>query len=231
MYDFCPHCGGDIGQEQVAGQVLTCKHCGRQIGVVAPAPEKVVVDQAEELVRSGKAAHCPLCRQLIEVRPQGPARVFVPHYTAPPQRRICPGSGKPVAGPPAEAPPAPPRKTPGGKDLSAYMTRDRIKVVSCRRDADPRIEELTLEYLDRSDRVRLQIEALRDILGPAFRMRDYPQALNRPYLAVWASADACVVGKRHPQGGYQTMTDAEVAQVVADLRQHRQSFFAGGASV
>jgi hypothetical protein len=113
-----------------------------------------------------------------------------------------------------------------GKDLSAFMTREAVRVVSCRRGAEPRIEELVLEYLDKNDRVRLQIEALRDILGTDFRLRDYPVALKRTGFALWGGATACVVGKAHERGGYQTMNDAEIAAVVADLRGRPELFFA-----
>src|SRR5207253_1261405 len=114
----------------------------------------------------------------------------------------------------------------GGKDLSAFMTRESIRLVSCRRSAEPCIEELTLEYLDRNDRVRLQIDALRDILGPDFRLCDYPKALSRTGLAVWGNAAACVVGAAHEHGGYRALTDAELAVVANDLRQRPELFFA-----
>ena len=107
------------------------------------------------------------------------------------------------------------------------MTARRFAVVvRCQKGAAPRIEELTLAYLDKTDRVRLQIEAQRDILGPDFRLRDYPPALGRPQFAVWAGAAACVVGKKHERGGYQPMSDAELAQVVADLQERAGLFFA-----
>jgi hypothetical protein len=232
MFSFCPNCGGSIDQEQTVGQMLTCKHCGKAIGLVAAPPPPKVVSEADELLAAGKAARCLLCQQLIEVRtdPAG-TKVFVPHYAASFQRKICPNSGKPVApaaapAPAVAAPPAAPRRTPGGKDLSAYMTRDFIRVVSCQKTADPRIEELTLEYLDKSDRVRIQIEALRDILGADFRMRSYPAALRRNHLAVWGGAAACVIAARHAQGGFQSLIDADLRLVVEDLRQQRDLFFA-----
>ena len=38
------------------------------------------------------------------------------------------------------------------------MSRDVIKVISCTKAGEPRIEVLTLEYLDKSERVSIQIE-------------------------------------------------------------------------
>jgi hypothetical protein len=203
--------------------MIVCKHCGKQIGVVALPEKPVLVDQTEELIRRGVAARCPLCRQAVEVKVQGTVKSFVPHFAASPQRKMCPGSGKPL---PAEAPAAvTPQRLAGGKDLSAFMTRDAIRVISCQANAEPLIEELTLEYLDKSDRVRLQIEALRELLGPAFRMQAYPAALKQAQLAVWGNARACVVAGKHEQGGYRQLTDAEVTQVLVDFRQHKQLFF------
>jgi hypothetical protein len=117
-----------------------------------------------------------------------------------------------------------PEAKPGRKDLSAYMNREQIRVVACRRNAEPTIEELKLEYLDRADRVRLQIEALRDILGPTFRMKPYPTELKRPHLAVWANADCCVIAKKRDQGGYEPMNQDELLQVVEEVRQRQHSF-------
>jgi hypothetical protein len=216
MFSFCPHCGGSIDREQRAGQTIVCAHCRKPIGAVLKEAAPVVVDQAEELIRTGVAARCPLCEQMVELRGQA----FAPHFTAG-VRKLCPQSGKPSAlAAPTPQPPA------GGKDLSAFMTRESIRVVSCKRGAPPRIEELTLEYLDKKDRVRLQIEALRDILGPAFRLRDYPAALSRTGVAVWSSQAACVVGKVRSDGGYQSLSDAEIAAVLDDLRKPGEPFFA-----
>jgi hypothetical protein len=220
MFEFCPACGRFTEGEQRTGQAIVCKHCGTLIGVVAPPQPKVVVDEAEELVRQGTAARCLQCGQLVAVKARGDFRTLVVHYAAARPQTICPGSGQAVT---ATAPP--PRTTPGGKDLGAFMTRDRVRLVWSPRDGEPRVEELTLEYLDKADRVRTQIEALREILGPDFRLQDYPAALGRPSLAVWGSSAACVVGKRHERGGYQTLTDAEIAQVVDDLRRYREKFF------
>jgi hypothetical protein len=129
-----------------------------------------------------------------------------------------------VPAPRAEAPPLA-GKTASGKDLSAYMTRDLIRVIACRRTVEPTIEDLTLDYLDKSDRVRMQIEALRDMLGQGFRMKDYPPPLQRPYLAVWGNAEACVVAKKHPQGGFESVPDADLMQVIGELRQQERLFF------
>jgi DNA-directed RNA polymerase subunit RPC12/RpoP len=228
MFEFCPHCGQSVGQEQAPGQEVVCKHCGHRIGVVPTPPKAAVVDRTEELIRAGTAARCPVCAQVVELRGQGGARTFAPHYATAAPRKVCPGTGKPPAVGPTPHPasdPAPPKKAQVGKDLSAFLTRDRIRVALGRRDAEPQIEELTLEYLDKSDRVRLQIEALREILGPDFRMRDYPPALGRPHLAIWGGAAACVAAGRHPQGGYQSLADAELAQVLDDFRQRKELFF------
>lgn len=212
MLEFCPHCG-QLGGLVQRGQAIVCTNCGKQAGVQAPV-EGPVIDQADELIRQGTAARCPLCQQLVELR----GDVLARHYL-PATRKLCPGSSK---SPAARAP----AQSATGKDLSRYMTRESLRVISCGHGTAPRIEELSLAYLDKRDRVRVQIDALRDILGPNFRMRDYPQALGRPELAVWSSPAMCVVGKKHEQGGCQPMSDAEVAQVVADLKQHAGLFFA-----
>jgi hypothetical protein len=223
MFEFCHHCGQTIGQEQVVGQTLVCKHCGGEIGVVKAPPRKIVIDAREEWIRRGDAARCPLCQQIVELKKRGAARSYVPHRAVAGPSKMCPNSGKEIK--PDAAPAAPAAKPSGGKDLGAYMTRDQVKVVSCRKGAAPRIEELKLEYLDKSDRVRLQIEALRSILGPTFRMAPYPPSLNRPHLAVWSNAAACVVARKHDQGGYQRLDDVEVMQVVDDLRRQAGMFF------
>lgn len=207
MLEFCPHCG-QIGGLVRREQTIVCSHCGKQTGVIASVAP-VVVDQADELIRQGSAARCPLCQQLVEMR----GEILARHYAAPTSRKVCPGSAEPPTAT------APERTAKSGKDLSAYMTHETIRVVSCIKGGAPRIEQLTLAYLDKRDRVRVQIDALRDILGSDFQLHDYPPALGRPQLAVWSSATMCVVGKRHEQGGYQPMSDSELAQVVADLQQ------------
>ena len=116
-------------------------------------------------------------------------------------------------------------KTPGGKDLSKYYSNEMIRVVACAKGQDATIEELSLRYLDKADRVRIQIEALREILGQSFRMKDYPASLGRPHLALWSNATGCVVAKKHPQGGYQPTTDAELMEIVGDLRTNSQLFY------
>jgi len=214
MFSFCPHCGQTIGgSEQVEGKMLVCPACGKPIGMMA-APKKVLVDQTDELIRKGTAARCQVCHQVVEVRAGG---TLVPHH-ARGQKKICPGSGKPFQEP---EPPRPPVER---KDLNDLMTRDVIKVILCKRNAEPSIEELTLEYLDKSDRVRLQIEALRDMLGPDFRMKPYPPQLGRNDLALWGNAAAFVVARRHERGGYHQMSDADIAVVLEDIRNCRSMF-------
>jgi hypothetical protein len=179
-------------------------------------------NQTEELIRQGLAARCPTCHQVVETRANGTARSFVPHFLQAGQRKICPNSGKQVATEPA---PAPLQRPPTGKDLSAFLTRDFLKVILSKREAEPSIEELTLEYLDKSDRVRLQIEALREMLGPDFRMKPYPRELQKPFLAVWGNAGACVIAKKHAQGGYQQMSDGEAKSVLEDINRHKALFY------
>jgi len=212
MFSFCPHCSGSVDQDQLPGQTVVCIHCRRPIGRVRAADTPTVVDQSEELIRQGAAASCPLCGQLVEMR----GKVFARHFAVG-VRKLCGQSSKPLTAEPAR---------PAGKDLSAFMTRDVVRVVACRQRGEPRIEVLTLEYLDKQDRVRLQIEALREIIGPEFRLRDYPPALARPGHAVWGGAAACVVGKVNEEGGYRTLSDAEVAAVVDELRTRAELFFA-----
>jgi hypothetical protein len=211
MVEFCPHCG-QLGGLVRKEQTILCSKCGRLVTTITPV-KRVVVDQADELIRQGTAARCPQCAQLVELR----GKTLAPHYASG-SRMLCPGSAKPPAA--AAAHPAS-----GSKDLSALMTREVIRVVSCKKGEGPRIEELTLAYLDKRDRVRVQIDAVRDILGADFRLRDYPPALARPQLAVWAGGAICVVGKRHANGGYQAMAENELAAVVADLQQHAGLFF------
>ena len=229
MYPFCPHCGQTLDGQQPTGQTLVCRHCGQVIGSVPSTPQRVVVDKTEELLRSGSTARCPLCQQVVELKSAGAAKSFVPHFGSATQRKMCPNSGKQVpASPsaPAVVPsPSPIQRPHTSKDLSAFLTREFIKVISCQRDADPQIEELTLEYLDKKDRVRLQIDALRDILGAEFRLQAYPPQLQRPHLAVWGNASICVVGRKHPQGGYQPMPDEELRQALEEVRQHKPLFF------
>jgi hypothetical protein len=74
--------------------------------------------------------------------------------------------------------------------------------------------------------VRIQIEALREMLGPDFRLAEYPRLLQKPHLAVWRSADACVIAMKHERSGFQSIPDAEIAAVLADLRDGRHDFFA-----
>ena len=221
MFDFCPHCGQAIEGEQIAGRMLVCARCGKDIGF-AGGLQRAALDETEERIRVRTAARCPACQQAVDVKTTGAGTTLVPHYGAG-TRRICPGSGKPAA---SQAPPPVKLKTPGGRDLSAYLTRDVIKIIFCTKAGAARIDVLTLEYLDKTDRVRIQIEALREMLGDAFRMRDYPPALNRTHLAGWVSADACVVAAKHERGGFQSIADADLLAVLADLRQHAAQFFA-----
>lgn len=214
MFDFCPHCGQTIEQDQVAGRMLVCGICGKDIGFVG-AVQRAAGDEVEARIQTGSATRCPICQQAVELKTSAAGKSLVPHYGTATPRKICPGSGKPAR---VETP------TPAGKDLGKWMTRDVLKVLYAPKNAEPRIEVLTLEYLDKSERVRIQIEALREILGGDFRLCDYPAGLQKPHLAVWTSSEACVIGKRHERGGFESLSDADVLAVLADLRQHRTLF-------
>lgn len=104
MYNFCPHCGKTIGQEQVPGKVMLCMHCKKPIGQVVQAQTLGVihtvrppVNQAAQRIHSGTAAHCPYCNQLVQLKGSGPQKAYVPHFTTSGPRKMCKNSGKPVA--------------------------------------------------------------------------------------------------------------------------------------
>jgi len=235
MFDFCHHCGNSIEQNQTVGQTLVCRTCGETIGVVSVPEQKKMIDGTQEAIASSTAARCSLCSQAVQVKMSGGVRSFVPHFVAGGPRKMCPNSGKPVpasaapaaAPPPLNVPPPPERRLvmSSGKDLTAHMNREVIRVIACTRDGEPTIEQFTLEYLDKSDRVRLQIEALRDLLGAKFQMKAYPAALKRPHLGIWATPTLCVIARKHDQGGYQVMSDADLLQVVEDVRRNRAIFW------
>lgn len=221
MFDFCPHCGQTIEHEQVKGQMLVCANCGLDIGF-AGSVDRAIIDESAQLIRTGKAALCPQCRQVVEVKSSNDGKRFVPHYQSKDARKICSGSGKAT---PAPSPITEPKPS-AGKDLSAHMARDVIKVIYCPREGEPRIEVLTLRYLDKSERVRVQIEALREMMGGDFRMKEIPADLKKPHLAMWTSIDGCVVAMKHEKGGYQSIGDDDVAAMLAELRNRRDAFFA-----
>jgi hypothetical protein len=224
MFSFCHHCGGSINQNQVAGQRLVCTWCKKEIGVVeAEEPERIVVDKTEALVQSGKVAHCPECHRLVEIREKKGRRSLAPHMGAGPSR-MCIFSGKPA--PAVPTPADVPARPATSKDLSGYVTRESITVVACGKTGEPTFEVLTLEYLDKTDRVRVQIDAVRDILGGAFKMMSYPAPLKKPYLAVWSTPARCVVARRHAQGGYEAMPDRELPGLAEELKKNRNLFFA-----
>lgn len=97
MYEFCPHCSQTIEQEQVAGRMLVCARCGKDIGFVGPV-QRVAVPETEELIRAGTVGRCPVCAQAVELKTTGESKAFVPHYGVSAPRKLCPGSGK-QAGP------------------------------------------------------------------------------------------------------------------------------------
>ena len=96
MFNFCPHCGAMIGQDQAAGQALKCRACGKPIGTVQADPAPKMVDLTEDAIRRGDAARCPLCGQAVELRKKGAVKSYVPHFGMAQPRKICPNSGKPA---------------------------------------------------------------------------------------------------------------------------------------
>ncbi len=105
MYNFCPHCGKPVGQEQTPGKQTLCKHCGKAIGPVVQAQtlgvvhtQRAPVNQAAQLLQSGTVAQCPYCNQLVQLKGSGPQRSYVPHFTTSGPRKMCRNSGKPVEG-------------------------------------------------------------------------------------------------------------------------------------
>ncbi len=108
MFNFCPHCGKGINQQQAPGQKLFCRSCGKDIGtpsVVSAAIQAApivsrgkVIDKSEEPIAQGKAARCRFCSQVVETRGQGDAKTFVPHYNVKDgKKKICVSSGRRVA--------------------------------------------------------------------------------------------------------------------------------------
>jgi DNA-directed RNA polymerase subunit RPC12/RpoP len=101
MFNFCPHCGKNIGQEQVAGKVVNCKWCGKPIGTAhqvavqcgTVVTQRAPVDQNEVLIKKGVAARCPLCDQVVELK--GEPKAYVPHFQKA-VRKMCRNSGKPL---------------------------------------------------------------------------------------------------------------------------------------
>jgi hypothetical protein len=109
MLNFCPHCGKGINQNQVAGQKLFCRYCGKDVsspsglnvgasvsaGTVVTG--KKMIDKSEEVIKQGKAERCRFCGQVVETRGAGDARTFVPHYNPSKGKKICISSGRRVA--------------------------------------------------------------------------------------------------------------------------------------
>jgi DNA-directed RNA polymerase subunit RPC12/RpoP len=107
MFNFCPHCGKPINQQQTAGQNVFCKYCGKDIGKPGVASVAVsggtvvtgkqMIDKSEEPIKQGKAARCRFCGQVVETRGTGDARTFVPHYNPSKGKKICISSGRRIS--------------------------------------------------------------------------------------------------------------------------------------
>jgi hypothetical protein len=158
----------------------------------------------------------------VQVKEKSGRRSLAPHLGAGPTR-MCIFSGKPAPALPGEE--GEPKGPVSSKDLTGYMTQESVKLVACTKFGDPTIEVLNLKYLDKTDRVRVQIDAVRDILGGVFRMIEYPTVFKKPQLAVWTTSTRVVVARRHPHGGFESMPDPELRELCNELRNFRQCFF------
>ena len=104
MFNFCPHCGKPVHQEQAAGQKVFCRYCGKDIGTTSVVgasvsvgtvvTQKQVIDRSEDPIKQGKAARCRKCGQVVETRGTGETRTFVPHYDPAKGKKICVASGR-----------------------------------------------------------------------------------------------------------------------------------------
>ena len=150
MFEFCPHCGQTVEQEQIVGNMLVCQKCGKDIGFVG-AVQRSGVTETEQRLPAGTAAACPNCQQIVELTTTGAAKRSC-RITATRARSVRAAASRLVS---LQPPPQPRART-----WLRFMTRDVIKLVYCPKNAVLRIEVLTLEYLDKSDRVRIQVEAL-----------------------------------------------------------------------
>ena len=55
MFNFCPHCGQSIEQEQVQEQLLTCIHCQQPIGIVGELEAAPAEEPAQDVQTPGKS--------------------------------------------------------------------------------------------------------------------------------------------------------------------------------
>ena len=103
-FNFCPHCGKPINQQQNPGQKLFCRYCGKDVGTVSVVGASVsagtvvtqgqVIDRSQDAIKAGKAERCRKCNQIVETRGAGDARTFVPHYDPAKGKKICVASGR-----------------------------------------------------------------------------------------------------------------------------------------
>jgi hypothetical protein len=103
-FNFCPHCGKPVGQQQKPGTVVHCLSCGKEIGKVTVTPaisagvvvsKRQVVDRRDDPIKQGVAALCRKCGQTVETKGAGVQRSFVPHFQKG-VRKMCPASGRRV---------------------------------------------------------------------------------------------------------------------------------------
>jgi DNA-directed RNA polymerase subunit RPC12/RpoP len=108
MFNFCPHCGKGINQDQQPGQKVFCRYCGKDIGTTPSVigasisagtvvTKGKVVDRRDEPIQQGKASRCRFCNQVVETRGTGEERKFVPHYDPALGKKICKSSGRRIS--------------------------------------------------------------------------------------------------------------------------------------
>ena len=207
MFSFCHHCGGAINQEQVVGQRLVCRSCKKEIGVVeADEPERVV-DKTNALVQSGKVARCPECHRLVEIREKKGRRSMAPHMGAGPSRHVHLQ-----------------RQTRAGHPQRRRRTATPRHLQGPFRLHHARIDHGHRPWQDRRPYLRAPQARIPRQDGPGAgadrrRPRHFGRGIQDVELSRRAQAASpghlvgatrCVVARRHPQGGYETIPDADL---------------------
>lgn len=100
-----------------------------------------------------------------------------------------------------------------------------IKVVSCRKEGLPAIEELSFRAVTQPGHQQLQDRMVQEVLGGPYKESAYPAKLNKPDLRVLGNASQVLVVRRTPAGALQSLIDAELMLVADDFHKYRALFF------